>query len=257
MSEPIPPKSVAFIPFGLDRQMVVDPAESTREEISKLVTIQRGIINTETLRIRQTKLSLTNRLDAAADVYVRHAVPEGWILRTGTQKAERLGGAWLFPVTVPGKGTTELVIEESMPIAKTVDIRTGVGIAAMELYLRTARMDASLQGKIEEIIKLHKQVVDTQQKIETIESQMGTYRTRLDEIHLQLVTLRQVPNAQQLSKHLAQKMEEISNRLQKATIEVTDLKAQLMGHQIGMQDRLAELTLNPKEPVAAAANQAR
>jgi Skp family chaperone for outer membrane proteins len=73
---------------------------------------------------------------------------------------------------------------------------------------------------------------------------------RVDEIHVQLVTLRQVPNAQQLSRNLAQKMEEISNRLQKATLEVSDLKGQLMTRQINIQDRLAELTLTPSKDAA-------
>ncbi len=254
MSEPIPPKAVAFIPFGLDRQLVIEPVDSTREEIDKLVTIQRGIINTETLRIRQKRLTLTNRLEEPVDVYIRHSVPDGWTLRPAAQKPERMGGAWLFRVRVIGRGSTELLIEESMPIAKTVDIRTAPGVAAMGLYLKTARLDAALQGKLDDIIKLHKQIADMQQRIETLESQMATYRTRVDEIHVQLVTLRQVPNAQQLSKHLAQKMEEISNRLQKATIEVTDLKAQMMGHQVTMQDRLAELTLTGAKDAPAASD---
>jgi hypothetical protein len=246
LSEPIPPGSVAFVPFGLDRELVVDRGEVTREEINKLMTIQRGIISTETQRIRQTKLALTNRGAAAAELYVRHAVPDGWTLKAGAeQKFEKLGGAYLFPVTVPARGSLELVIEEAMPIAKTVDIRTGPGISAIELYLRTARLDEGLKTKLDEIVKLYKDIANMQQKVETLDSQMQVYRVRVDEIHVQLVTLRQVPNAQQLSKNLAQKMEEISNRLQKATLEVTELKGQLMTSQIAIQDRLAELTLTP------------
>jgi hypothetical protein len=247
LSEPIPPKSVTFIPFALDRQLVVDSGVTTREEISKLITIQRGIVSTECQRIRQTKLTLVNRGDAPAEVYVRHAVAEGWALKGGGAKYEKLGGAFLFPVTAPAKGSLELVIEESTPIMKTVDIRTDHGVEAIGLYLRTAQLDASLQGKLNDIVRLHKEIHDNQEKVNTLESQMQVYRTRLDEIHVQLVTLRQVPTAQQLSRHLAQKMEEISNRLQKATMEVTDLKGQLMASQIAIQDRLAELTLSTEK----------
>lgn len=246
LSEPVPPGSVAFVPFGLDRELVVDRGEVTREEINKLLTIQRGIISTETQRIRQSKLAVSNRGSSVAELYVRHAVPEGWTLKAAEgQKFEKLGGAYLFPVTVPARGAIELVIEEAMPIAKTVDIRTGPGISAIELYLRTARLDESLKGKLDEIVRLHKEIANMQQKVETLESQMQVYRVRVDEIHVQLVTLRQVPNAQALSRNLAQKMEEISNRLQKATLEVTELKGQLMTSQIAIQDRLAELTLTP------------
>ncbi|MBI5538163.1 MAG: hypothetical protein HY898_35905 [Deltaproteobacteria bacterium] len=258
LSEPIPPRSVAFIPFGLDRELVVDPTEATREEINKLLTIQRGIISTETQRIRQTKLALNNRGAAQAEVFVRHAVAEGWTLKAGAQqKFEKLSGAYLFPVTVPARSSIDLVIEETMPIAKTVDIRTDVGVSAIELFLRTARLDEGLKGKLDDIVRLHKENANLQQKIETIESQMQVYRVRVDELHVQLVTLRQVPNAQALSRNLAQKMEEISNRLQKTTIEVTDLKGKLMTGQIAIQDRLAELTLAPtKDKDAKAAEPA-
>ena len=70
---------------------------------------------------------------------------------------------------------------------------------------------------------------------------------RVDEINIQLVTLRKVPQAARLRRHLAKKMEEISERLQKSTIEMTDLKGQLMTLRIDLQDKLAELHLEKKE----------
>jgi hypothetical protein len=77
---------------------------------------------------------------------------------------------------------------------------------------------------------------------------MNEYRTRVDELNDQLVTLRKVERAQELSRHLAKKMQEISDRLQKATIESADLQGELMTRRIRVQDRLAELTLRPESP---------
>jgi hypothetical protein len=247
LSDPVPPKSKAFIPFALDKEIIVDPGTSTREQIDKLVTIQRGIVTSEVRSIRQTKLAVTNRGSAPAELYVRHAVPAGWKLEAEQGKFEKLGEAYLFPVTVPAKGSVELSIEESTPVMKTIDIRTDPGVRAIELFLKTAKLDAALQSKLAEIVRMHSEIHDMQEKVGTLESQMRVFRTRIDEIHAQLVTLRNVPTAQQLSRHLAQKMEEISNRLQKATIEETDLKSQLMTKQIAIQDRLAELTLSPEK----------
>ncbi len=244
LAEPIPPKSVAFIPFALDRQLLVDPASDTREEIDRLVTIQRGIATTEAQSIRRTKLSLTNRGDAPAKVYVRHLVPDGWTLREGKAHFEKLRGAYLFPVTVPARGAIQLEIEETQPLEKTVDINTEAGVNTIALYLRKAKkLEPALAKQLDEIVALHKAMVDVGQHIETIESQMATYRERIDEIHVQLVTLRRVTRADKLSRHLAQKMEEISDRLQKATLEVTDLKGEQMTQRVTLQDRLAELTL--------------
>ncbi|HEX6275286.1 MAG TPA: DUF4139 domain-containing protein, partial [Polyangiaceae bacterium] len=69
LSDAIPPKSRAFVPFSLDRKLVVDGKESGREEIDRLVTVQRGVLTTEARRVRRTELSLANRGTAEATVY--------------------------------------------------------------------------------------------------------------------------------------------------------------------------------------------
>src|SRR5260221_2182540 len=61
LSEAIPPKSIAFIPFALDRQLVVEPKTASRDEINRLITIDRGVITAEVRAIRQTTFSLHNR----------------------------------------------------------------------------------------------------------------------------------------------------------------------------------------------------
>jgi hypothetical protein len=61
LSDAIPPKSRAFVPFSLDRKLLVEAKESGREEIDRLVTVQRGVLTTEARRVRRTELSLVNR----------------------------------------------------------------------------------------------------------------------------------------------------------------------------------------------------
>ena len=107
LSEAIPAKSSAFIPYALDKKVLVDPVVDTREEIDRLITIERGVVRTETKRIRRTKLAFVNRGANSAKVIVRHAVPKGWKLRTSDKRAEKLRGAYLFPVTIPAKGSVK------------------------------------------------------------------------------------------------------------------------------------------------------
>jgi hypothetical protein len=230
LSEPILPRSVAFIPYALDRSIVCDPEVTTREEIDKLLTIQRGIVITETQRIRKTKLTLSNRGQESAKVYVRHQVQPGYELRKGAFPIEKLNGAHLFPVTVAPGQAVEVVVEESTPIMKTVDIRTPQGIGAVELYLRKGNIEPELKAKLDDIVKTYQQLGDRAERI------------------AQLVTLKQVNQAQKLSRHLADKMQEISDKLQQTTIQLSDLKGQQMTLRIELQDKLADLTLKPKKP---------
>ncbi|MBI4957214.1 MAG: OmpA family protein [Myxococcales bacterium] len=273
LSEPILPKSVAFIPYALDRSIIADPQQDTREEISELLTIQRGIVTTETRRIRRTRLTLTNRHSEDAEVYVRHLVTSGYELVSDAEgggslrsageeadakgpkalrvKVQKLGGAYLFPVPLKGGEALELVIEESTPIMKTVDINTDVGIDQMALYLRgTARLDPELKKKLEGVVKTHTELADLQEKIALGRDQMSVYRTRVDELTFQLADLKKVPQAEKLRRHLTEKMQEISERLQKATLEMAELQGEVMTRRIVLQDELADLSLQKKKPDA-------
>jgi hypothetical protein len=244
LSEAILPKSSAFIPYALDRSVVVESDLDLREEIERLVTIQRGIVNTETRRIRRKAVTISNRGKHSAQVYVRHKVASGFQLtKSSAAKVEKLNGAHLFAVDVPAGEAVELVVEEWTPLMKTVDIRTDDGIRDVGMFLRKRHVSPELKKKLEAVIAAHKSASNLQQKIDLLDEQMGVFRTRIDEINFQLASLKKVPQAARLRKHLAQKMEEISNELQTATLSTTSLKTKLMTLRIDLQDQLAELTL--------------
>jgi hypothetical protein len=243
LSEPILPGAVAFIPYALDRAVVVEPEVSAREEIEKLLTIQRGIANAQMRQIRRTKLRLYNRGKEQARVYVRHKVADGYRLATEHRGLEKLAGAHLFPVTVAPGGSTDLVIEEWTPLEKSLAIQSGPGLKAIGLYLSKARLEPELKAGLEAVLEKNKATSDLEERMALVSEQMGLYRMRVDEINLQLVTLRKVPQAAKLRSHLSDKMEEVSNKLQDATIELSELRAKLMALRIDLQDKLAELTL--------------
>ena len=44
LTEPIPPKASAVVPYALDRQIVVERNDGEENKLSRLVTLQRGIL---------------------------------------------------------------------------------------------------------------------------------------------------------------------------------------------------------------------
>lgn len=252
LSDAIPPKSRAFVPFSLDKKLVVEAKEDGREDIDRLVTAQRGVITTEARRVRVTELVLTNRGTTKETVYVRHALLPGYVLATPSTGFERLRGAYLFPVEVRASKSVTLRIEEATPIAKQVDIRTPRGVEELKLYLKTAqRLAPELKVRLEEIVAMHRGMAELEERIRTAGLQSETYRTRVNELEEQLVSLRKVKQADELSRNLARKMDEISKRLQVLTIQVADLEAELLKERVALEDRLAELTLAENERVAS------
>jgi hypothetical protein len=253
LSDPIPAKSRAFIPFALDRTLVVDTVLGGREELERLVAIQRGVVSAEARAIKSTKLTLVNRGTVAALTYVRHQPASGYELIAPRTGFERLRGAYLFPVTVPAGGSLTLSIEEATPIQKTVDVRSAAGVAELGLYLKTASsLPDELKQKLGQVLTMHRELAELEEKLTTISTQIEMYRGRVDELNAQLVTLRKVPQAAELSRNLAKKMAEISDKLQKATLEAAGVEGERLTRRVALEDRLAELTLESRRERAIA-----
>ncbi|HVY25072.1 MAG TPA: OmpA family protein [Polyangiaceae bacterium] len=253
LSDPIPAKSRAFIPFALDRTLVVDTVIGGREEIDRLITIQRGIVTAEARGIKSTKLTLVNRGTEPALTYVRHQPSQNYELTAPKTGFEKLRGAYLFPVTVPAGGSLTLTIEEATPIQKTVDARSEAGVAELGLYLKTAKnLPDDLKQKLGQVLTMHRELVELDEKLQTIATQIAMYRGRVDELNAQLLTLRKVPQAQELSRNLAKKMNEISDKLQKATLDSASVEGERLTRRVALEDRLAELTLESRRDQALA-----
>lgn len=256
MSEPIPARSVAFIPFALDRQIVVEKKESEHDRISRILTVQRGVFSTEVQHTKKRVLSFQNRLSDKATVYVKHTVREGYKL-TGAKVVgaggaatplahDRLGAAHLFRVEVEPNGKVEIAVEESAPLFKSTDIRGDVGMEQVSAYLSSAALEGPLKQSVDKLLALHKEMANTEQQIQTTREQMAEYRARMDELHAQVLTLKAVRTAGPLMANLEKKLSEVSDKLSKATIDLVALQEKLMVARIKFQDGVADLTLEKK-----------
>ena len=243
LCEPIPARQVAFVPFALDRQIVVDRSDGERDEIARIVTVQRGVFSTQVQHVRKATFVLHNRLPARAVVYLRHTVPAGYHTSKAPAEVEHAAGADLYRVEVEPSGAKEVVLEESTTVSKTTDIRSPAGMELVRVYLSSAAVEGTLKGQVDELVKVEKEIGDAEQRIATLREQMGEYRQRMDELHAQIVTLRAVKTAGPLMTSLEKKMQEVSDRLSKATIDVVSVEEKLMLARIKFQDGVADLSL--------------
>jgi len=243
LSEAIPPKSVAFVPFALDRQIVVEKKEADRDEIARIITVQRGVFSTETKHIKKTTLTLTNRLPDKATVYIRHTLGEGFRLTKSPANPERLGEAYLFKVDLDAGAKVDVDVEEETPVLRSTDIRSAEGMGEIKAFVTSAALVGPIKDEVAELVKLQEGIDNTEQRIKTLRDQMGEFRERMDELHAQIVTLKLVKTAGPLMKGLEDKLGEVSDKLSKETIDVVALEEQLMVTKIQFQDKVAELNL--------------
>lgn len=248
IAEPIPAGSIAFVPFALDRQIVVERKDAERDEIARVIKVQRGVFSTEVQHIKKMVLELHNRMGSAATVYVKHVVPQGYKLTKvpeGSAK-EKLEGAQLVKISVPANGTTELALEEATPVLRSVDVRTAEGLSQVKLFLSSSA-ESALRKQVEDLLKLETDMVRIQEQIQTTREQQGEYRARIDELHTQIFTLKAVRSAGPLMASLEKKMQEFSDKLSKSTIDLVSLQEKLMVSRIHFEDGVAELSLDKKD----------
>ena len=250
--EPIPARSVAFVPFALDRQVVVERKNDERDEIARIITVQRGVFSTEAKHTRRTTLTLFNRQDEKSVVYIRHTVQPGYKLTKSPAVSERMGLAHLFRVELAPKGKTEVAIEEETPVFKTTDVRASDGMDLVRVYLLSAAGNEALRKQVAELLKLQKETANIEQQIETTREQMQEYRTRMDELHGQILSLREVRTGAVLLTALEKKMKDISDKVSGATIALVNLQETLMISRVHFQDAVAELTLETPAPAPEA-----
>jgi flagellar biosynthesis chaperone FliJ len=257
MSEPIPARSMAFIPFALDRQIAVERKEAGEDKIARIITAQRGVFSTEMQHTKRTVLVFHNRSSERATVYVRHTVEKGYKLVTPARSAERLGNAHVFRLDVDPNAKGEITIEEATPVFKTTDIRSPAGMELVTAYLSSAALEGPLKNAVAELLKIQREMANVEQQIGTMRDQMGEYRARMDELHAQIVTLKAVKTAGPLMQSLEKKLQEVSDKLSKATIDLVGLQEKLMVARIKFQDGVSEISLEKKEEKKAVAAPAK
>jgi hypothetical protein len=264
LAEPIPARSVAFVPFALDRQIVVEKKGDERDEIARILTVQRGVFSTEIKHTRRARFTLYNRLPDPAVVYIRHTVAKGYALtkapgsddgaaRDGEGRGakagpldgrdEHLGGARLFRIEVPAKGKTEVAIEEATPVYRSTDIRTEDGMDLVRAYVSSAALDGALKAQVQKLLDLNAEMAKLGEQIATAHEEMAEYRQRMDELHAQIFTLKAVKTAGPLMTHLEKKLQEISEKLSQATVDVVALQEKQMVARVSFQTGVGDLTL--------------
>lgn len=247
MAEPIPARSVAFVPFALDRQIVVEKKEAERDEIARILTVNRGVFSTEVKHTRKHTLVLSNRLGEKAVVYLKHTVPVGYKLGKAPASPEKLGASNLFRVEVEPHGKMEVEIEESTPTFKSTDLRTPAGLDMVRVYLSSDAVEGPLKERVTELLRLNTDMNKVEQQIQTLREQMNEYRARMDELHAQIVTLRAVKTAGPIMANLEKKLQDVSDKVSKDTVELVGLQEKLMVARVRFQDGVADLSLDKKE----------
>jgi soluble cytochrome b562 len=205
--------------------------------------LQRGVLTTEMQHIKRTKLTVTSRLRVPTKMFIRHTVGKGWTLLDSPKSFERIGDAHLFEIELaPGQQKT-VEIAEATPMERTMDLSAQVTLDLMKIYVQTPQIDGELKTQLKALLGIHHEIADLSEKVVSLRKKLQDYRERMDELHVQLLSLQAVKTGGDLLKNLRGKMKDISDRVQATTIAVVDADEKIMLSKIRFADALAEMKL--------------
>lgn len=252
LTESVPPRASAVVPYALDRQIVVERAVSDENQISKLVALSRGVLTAQVQHIRKRRLTITNRLREPAQVFVRHTTNKGWTLLPGSPASfERIGDAHLFKLELKPHEVRAITIAEATPMDVTLDLSADLTLDMMRVYVQAPDGSKEVKDQLKKLLAIHKELVDAAQMKDSLRSRLGEYKQREVELQGQLITLQAVKTANDLMSQLRAKMNDISNRVHSTTVMIVREEDKIMLARVKFQDALAELTL-PDVTAAAA-----
>ncbi len=243
LTEPIPPSANVVVPYALDRMVVIDRDDVSEHQVSKLVTLQRGVLTAEVQQIKRKKLTLTSRLHKETKVYIRHTATKGWITLEAPEHYWRIGDAHLYEIVLKAGESKVVEFAEATPMNRTLDLGSPTTLEMMKIFVQSPHPTPELKKQLEGLLTIHREVIDTADKITSLRERAVEYRQRMDELQDQIISLKKVKSAASLQKNLTDKMKDISNRVQQTTIDIVDNQEKLMLAKVRFQDQLAEMTL--------------
>jgi len=243
ITEPVPPNASVVVPFALDKQVVIERNDNEQDRIAKLMTVERGIVTAEIQHRRTTKFTVTSRLAVPTTVYVRHRLEPNWTVVEQPSKPMKVGDSQLFRIDL-GPGETKYAsLVEATPVEKSFDLASEEALGMMKVFIDEPAATPKLKEQIQALLATHRDAGDLQDKIATLRDQLNEYRQRSGELHAQVVTLKAVKTGGGLMQTLRNRLAEISDRVQKATIDIVDTQEKLMLARVKFQNQLADLKL--------------
>jgi hypothetical protein len=250
ITEPVPPRASVVIPFALDRQVVIKREDDEKEQIARLVTVQRGTITAEVQHRREAHFTVTSRLAEPTTVYLRHRLESGWTLVEPHGDFLKVGDAQLFAVKLGAGETKQVTIAEATPIERSLDLSSDQTLDMMKVFVEEPNASPKLKEQVEALFVTHHSAADIVDKIRTLREQLVDIQAREGELHSQIVTLRMVRAGGELMQTLRTKLAEMSDRAQKTTIAIVDAQEQLMLARVKFQNQLTELHLSDATAVS-------
>lgn len=242
----LPRDAHSFVPFALDKTVVVEPQANYSEEQGALVRVQRNLVTVQRFSQRKTLYNVRNGGSEAVKVFVRH---DRWTqaeLLPLSPDAELSPNRALVPISVGPVGKATLEVIERTPIETTLTFMDQRAADALQIWLAGAAAQGPHSEALKAALALRSELVKVQDIIRTSTREKLELAQSADETRRNLKAIEKVKSAQDLRARLVERLQKLDARLGELTKELVEAGTRQSELEIRLNDALDGVSLSAK-----------
>lgn len=242
----LPKDANAFVPFSLDKALVVETSEQYDQEQGALVRIQRGVVTVQRFSQRKTRYKVRNGDDEASKLYVRHPRWGEAELVAPPQGTELAPQRALVPIAVPAKGNAELEVVERTPVQTDFSFMDQPAADAVAVYLTGPALEAATSAALKQALALRDELLKLDGQIVALEREQAELSSGAEETRDNLKAIEKVKTAGDLRMRLLARLKQWDLRLSELTKQLVEARTKKSELEVRLNEALEGVSLSAK-----------
>ncbi|MDB4985462.1 MAG: hypothetical protein JWN04_640 [Myxococcaceae bacterium] len=244
----LPREAQAFVPFSVDKSIVVEPSEQWSEEEGTLVQVQRGMLTVRRFSQRKTVYRLRNGGATATKVYLRHGRWSQAELVAPPPGTELTPDKALIPLAVPPYGKAELTVVERTPVELTLSIMDPRAVDAATLWLSGPAASDPQSAELKRALELRGELGKLDAQVAAGEVEQQEVSQGLDETRQNLKAIEKLASAKDLRARLFERLKQLDARSGQLTQQLIEARTKHAELEVRLAEALDHVTLERKAP---------
>lgn len=242
----LPRNADTFVPFALDKSLVVEQSDHYDQQLGQLVRVRRGMVTVQSFSQRTTRYHVRNGGDKAAKVYVRHARWGEAELLTPPEGTELAPGRALVPVSVPAKGEQELKVVERSPVQNEFGFMDQPAADAIGVWLSGPGAEAAEGPALREALQRREELMKLGEQITALSREQNELQNSQHETRENLKAIEKVKTAADLRARLVTRLKQLDARLADLTRALVEARTRQSELEVRLNEALEGLSLSAK-----------
>jgi hypothetical protein len=244
----LPVAAQTFVPFAVDKSIVVEPSESWNQTQGQLLRVQRGFVTLQQFSQRETRYRVRNGGATATQVYLRHprwAAAELMAPPAGTELAPDKA---LLPLQVPARGEATLDVVERTPTELQLSVLDSRALDAVALWLSGPAASDPKNAQLAAALQLGKELSTLDDQLGAAEREQQALREALDETRQNLKAIEKLPTAKDLRARLYERLKQLDGRNAELTKQLIEGRTKRAELEVRLKESLDGVSLEAAKP---------